>query len=213
MLALAERTRLSVAEMISRLNGAGLNSLDGEDAEIFDDGVQSESSGLSYRTAEWVEVHRTAHRLGMQSTASMRFGGGEGVEQRVQHLETLRALQEETRGFAAFTLRTVRAAKMPDGRSLEEVTSVEYLKTMAVSRMLLDNIANVQSSWATQGLKVLQMGLRFGSNDAGTVHASEGSGSRGSMKKMTEEELRRVIRDAGFFPVQRDAMYRTMFLQ
>jgi cyclic dehypoxanthinyl futalosine synthase len=117
----------------------------------------------------------------------------------VDFLEAVRRLQEETGGFTAFV---PVSAEAPNGRELDGVTAVERLKTLAISRMFLDNVDNVQASWTGQGLKVLQMGLRFGANDLGA--AGEAGG--------TEEDLRRIIRDAGFRPVQRDTPYRTMFL-
>jgi cyclic dehypoxanthinyl futalosine synthase len=143
----------------------------------------------------------------MPTTATMMFGGGETMQHRVNHLEAVRQLQEETGGFTAFTpfafQPSAAAAGLP---GWEEATGVEYLKTLAICRMYLDNIENVQSNLETQGLKVLQMGLRFGGNDVGAV--PEGIG----MKPIAEEDLRRVIRDAGFKPVQRDILYRTLFL-
>jgi cyclic dehypoxanthinyl futalosine synthase len=112
----------------------------------------------------------------------------------------VRRLQEETGGFTAFI---PVSAEAPNGRELDGVTAVERLKTLAISRMFLDNVENVQASWAGQGLKVLQMGLRFGANDVGSAGVAGGG---------SEEDLRRIIRDAGFRPVQRDTLYRTMFL-
>lgn len=188
---IARSCGLGLRETIGRLREAGLDSI-AEDGAILD-GLPA-SSG-----AEWINVHRTAHQAGMQTAASMVFGGNESVEQRVDFLETVRRLQEETGGFTAFV--PVSAAA-PGGRELDGVTAVERLKTLAISRMFLDNVENVQASWTGQGLKVLQMGLRFGANDLGVVGVGGGS----------EEDLRRIIRDAGFRPVQRDPMYRTMFL-
>jgi cyclic dehypoxanthinyl futalosine synthase len=150
-------------------------------------------------------VHRAAHELGMQTTATMLFGGGETLEHRMNHLEAVRQLQEETGGFASFTPRSCT----PHSSALngfEEATAVEYLKTLAISRMYLNNVENVQSDLATQGLKVLQVGLRFGGNDVGSVLLAEGANAA------TEEQVRQVIRDAGFKPVQRDTLFRTMFL-
>lgn len=134
----------------------------------------------------------------------MTFGAGESFEQRLNHLEAVRRLQEEAGGFTAFTAVSFQPRKA--GLSgFEEATAVEYLKTLAISRMVLDNVENVQIDLETQGLKVLQMGLRFGGNDVGSV-LLDGSDDT------TEEDLRRVIRGAGFKPVQRDTLYRTMFL-
>jgi len=127
------------------------------------------------------------------------------MDHRVNHLETVRQLHQETGGFTSFTPWSFppQAAAVP---GFEEATAVEYLKTLAISRMYLDNIENVQSNLETQGLKVLQVGLRFGGNDVGSVMLAEGANAA------TEEQLRQVIRDAGFKPIQRDTVYRTMFL-
>jgi cyclic dehypoxanthinyl futalosine synthase len=184
---------------------AGLSSIAGDDAEILDDAVQR--GGSRCPVAEWIGVHRAAHALGIRSTAAMVFGGGETLEHRVNHLEALRQLQEETGGFTSFTPSAYQMDSAVTIPGWEEATGVEYLKTLAISRMYLDNIENVQANLETQGLKVLQMGLRFGGNDVGSVpEAAPGSG-----KAIAEEDLRRVIRDAGFRPVQRDLLYRTMY--
>ena len=138
----------------------------------------------------------------------------ERMEHRVNHFEVVRQLQEETGGFTAFIPWSFQPNNTAlGGRGWDEATSVEYLKTLAISRMYLDNIENVQSSWVTQGLKVLQMGLRFGGNDVGSVMLEENVvRAAGTANHTTEEELRRIIRDAGFKPAQRDTLYRTMFL-
>jgi cyclic dehypoxanthinyl futalosine synthase len=135
----------------------------------------------------------------------MVFGSGETLEHRVAHLEALRQLQEETGGFTSFT-PSAFAAQGSAVIGFEEATAVEYLKTLAISRMYLDNIQNIQSNLETQGLKVLQVGLRFGGNDAGSVMLAQGPNAA------TEEQVRQVIRDAGFKPAQRDTLYRTMYL-
>lgn len=204
ILSIAEASELTVRDTISRLREAGLGSIPGDDAGILDDAVQQEHMRGKRSVTDWVAVHRTAHELGMRTTAAMTFGSGERFEQRLKHLEVVRQLQEETGGFTAFTPVSFQPRKAGVS-GFEEATAVEYLKTLAVSRMVLDNIENVQADLETQGLKVLQMGLRFGGNDVGSV-LPEGTGDT------TEEDLRRVIRGAGFKPVQRDTLYRTMFL-
>jgi cyclic dehypoxanthinyl futalosine synthase len=142
------------------------------------------------------------------------FGVGESEDQRVNHFEAVRRLQEETGGFTAFIPWSFQPQNTAlGGRGWEEATAVDYLKVLAISRLYLDNILNVQSSWVTQGLKVLQMGLRFGGNDVGSVMLEENVvRAAGTSNCTTEEELRRVIRDAGFVPKQRDTLYRTLFL-
>ena len=152
--------------------------------------------------------------LGMRTTATMMFGVGESFEQRINHFEQVRRLQEETGGFTAFIPWSFQPTNTAlGGRKWDEATSVEYLKVLAISRLYLDNVENVQSSWVTQGLKVLQLGLRFGGNDVGSVMLEENVvKAAGTSNCTTEEELRQVIRGAGFRPVQRDTLYTTYFL-
>src|ERR1700733_8529715 len=204
ILTLAHQSGSTIPKTLAQLQEAGLDSIPGNDAGILDDSVQQNNDTPT--TAEgWLAVHRAAHAVGIQITAAMVFGSGETIDHRLNHLEALRSLQEETGGFCSFApwSFTPRTASMP---GFEEPTAVEYLKTLAISRLYLDNIENVQSNLETQGLKVLQVGLRFGGNDAGSVLQAKGPNAA------TEEQVRQVIRDAGFRPVQRDTLYRTMFL-
>jgi cyclic dehypoxanthinyl futalosine synthase len=214
ILCIAETSGLTITGTISRLRDAGLDSIPGGGAEILDDDVRRRISRLKCTAQEWVDVHLAAHRLGMRTTATMMFGCGETIEQRVNHLETVRRIQEETGGFTAFIPWTFQRAHTSLGNSVkEEATAVEYLKTLAISRLYLENILNVQSSWVTQGLKTCQLGLRFGGNDVGSIMIEENVVSAaGTHHKASEEELRRLIRDAGFVPKQRDTLYRTYFL-
>jgi cyclic dehypoxanthinyl futalosine synthase len=211
---IAEVSGLSLGETIARLRDAGLDSIPGGGAEILDDAVRHRISRLKCSTEEWIAVHRTAHALGMRTTATMMFGCGETLEQRVNHLEVIRQIQEDTGGFTAFIPWTFQRENTSLGRFVkEEATAVEYLKTLAISRIYLDNILNVQSSWVTQGLKVCQLGLRFGGNDVGSIMIEENVVSAaGARNRASEEELRHMIRDAGFVPKQRDTLYRTYFL-
>jgi cyclic dehypoxanthinyl futalosine synthase len=196
ILAVAASGNLSVRDAIARLRDAGLDSIPGDGAQC---GMEA-----------WAKVHRTAHQLGIRTAAAMIFGAGETFEDRVNHLEQVRRLQEETGGFTAFTPSSLQPQdRALAGRGWDEATAVEYLKLLAISRIYLDNIENIQSNLTTQGLKVLQMGLRFGGNDVGSVMPA---GATGASRSTTEEDLRRVIRDAGFRPVQRDTLYRTLFL-
>ena len=214
VLAIAEYSELSLRDTIMRLRDAGLDSIPGGGAEILDDDVRKRIARLKCRTEDWVSVHRTAHQLGMRTTATMMFGVGETFDQRVNHFEVVRRLQEETGGFTAFIPWSFQPKHTAlGGRGWDEATSVEYLKVLAISRLYLDNIDNVQASWVTQGLKVLELGLHFGGNDVGSVMLEENVvKAAGTSNCTTEEELRRIIRDAGFKPVQRDTLYRTMFL-
>jgi len=214
VLAIAEYSNLSLRDTIARLHDAGLDSIPGGGAEILDDDVRKRIARLKCRTQDWVSVHRTAHQLGMRTTATMMFGVGETMDQRINHFEVVRKLQEETGGFTAFIPWSFQPKFTAlGGRGWDEATSVEYLKVLAISRLYLDNIENVQASWVTQGLKVLELGLHFGGNDVGSVMLEENVvKAAGTSNCTTEEELRRIIRDAGFKPVQRDTLYRTMFL-
>ena len=214
ILAIAEYSSLSVRDTIARLRDAGLGSIPGGGAEILDDEVRHKIARLKCLTQDWLLVHRTAHQLGMRTTATMMFGVGETFEHRINHFQHLFDLQEETGGFTAFIPWTFQPHNTAlGGRGWDEATAVEYLKTLAISRLFLSNFQNVQSSWVTQGLKVCQLGLRFGGNDVGSVMIEENVvKAAGTSNCTTEEELRSMIRDAGFRPVQRDTLYRTYFL-
>ena len=211
---IAEISKLSVRDTIARLRDAGLDSIPGGGAEILDDAVRHRISRLKCSTQEWIDMHRTAHSLGMRTTATMMFGCGETIEQRVNHLEIVRQIQEDTGGFTAFIPWSFQREYTSLGRFVkEEATAIEYLKTLAISRIYLDNIVNMQSSWVTPGLKTCQVGLRFGGNDVGSIMIEENVVSAaGTHHQASEEELRRLIRDAGFVPKQRDTLYRTYFL-
>jgi cyclic dehypoxanthinyl futalosine synthase len=214
VIAIAEYSGISIRDTIIRLREAGLDSIPGGGAEILDDEVRHRIARLKCLTEDWIEVHRTAHKLGMRTTATMMFGVGESYEQRINHFQHLHELQEETGGFTAFIPWSFQPKNTAlGGRKWDEATAVEYLKVVAIARLYLDNILNVQASWVTQGLKVLQLGLRFGGNDVGSVMLEENVvRSAGVSNRTTEEELRHIIRDAGFRPVQRDTLYRTYFL-
>jgi cyclic dehypoxanthinyl futalosine synthase len=214
ILGICEFSSISLEECISRLMDAGLDSIPGGGAEILDDEVRARIARLKCMTGDWLAVHRTAHKLGMRTTATMMFGVGESFEHRINHFQHIYDLQEETGGFTAFIPWTFQPKNTAlGGRSWDEATSVEYLKTLAISRIFLSNFLNVQASWVTQGLKVCQMGLRFGGNDVGSVMLEENVvKAAGTSNCTTEEELRRIIRDAGFVPKQRDTLYRAYFL-
>src|SRR6201985_909475 len=214
ILAIAEYSSLSLRDTIMRLRDAGLDSIPGGGAEILDDEVRHRIARLKCGTEDWLLVHRTAHQLGMRTTATMMFGVGETVEQRINHFDIVRQIQEDTGGFTAFIPWAFQRELTSLGRFIkEECTAGEYLKTLAISRIYLDSIENIQSSWVTPGLKTCQLGLRFGGNDVGSIMIEENVVSAaGTHHQATEEELRRMIRDAGFVPKQRDTLYRTYFL-
>jgi cyclic dehypoxanthinyl futalosine synthase len=211
---LAELSGLSIRDTIVRLRDAGLDSIPGGGAEILDDEVRYKIARLKCLTEDWLNVHRTAHKLGMRTTATMMFGCGESFEHRVNHFQRIYDLQEETGGFTAFIPWSFQPQNTAlGGRHWDEATAVEYLKVLAISRLFLTNFKNVQASWVTQGLKVCQLGLRFGGNDVGSVMLEENVvAAAGVRNRTSEEELRRIIRDAGFRPAQRDTLYRQYFL-
>ena len=183
-----ELAAIAAPNPIEQLRVAGLDSIGGVQPEIAD--------------AAWLNVQRLAHEIGMRTTARIVFGAGETVAERLEQFDEIRKLQAETGGFAAIAPVSFHAV---GGRELDETTAVEYLKTLAVARIYVDNVENLEADWTTQGLKVLQMGLRFGANDVGAVQVEKTKGA-------TEEELRRVIRDAGFRPAQREPGYRAMMV-
>ena len=211
---IAKVSGLSIRDTLARLRDAGLDSLPGGGAEILDDEVRHRISRLKSSVQDWIDVHRACHALGMRSTATMMFGTGETIEQRMNHFDIVRQIQEETGGFTAFIPWSFQRENTSLGRFVkEEATAVEYLKMLALSRLYLENILNIQSSWVTPGLKTCQLGLRFGGNDVGSIMIEENVVSAaGTHHRATEEELRRLIRDAGFIPRQRDSLYRTYFL-
>jgi len=211
---IADVSGISLRDTIARLRDAGLDSIPGGGAEILDEDVRHRISRLKCTVQDWIDVHRTAHALGMRTTATMMFGTGETIEQRMNHFDVVRQIQEDTGGFTAFIPWFFQREYTSLGRFVkQEATSVEYLKMLALSRIYLDNILNVQASWVTPGLKVCQLGLRFGGNDVGSIMIEENVVSAaGTHHRASEEQLRRLIRDAGFIPKQRDTLYRTYFL-
>ena len=215
VLNIAEISGLTIRDTLQRLMDAGMDSMPGAGAEILDDEVRQRIARLKCNTEEWLSVHREAHRIGMRTTATMMFGVGETHEHRVNHLEMIRELQDETGGFTAFIPWKFQPENTPLGKQVkEEATAVDYLKTLAISRVYLDNVDNVQASWLTPGIKVCQVALRFGANDVGSILIEENVVSAaGCLNRTNEAELRRTIHEAGFIPAQRDHLYRYLLLR
>lgn len=211
---IAELSGISIRETLQRLKDAGLDSLPGGGAEILDDKVRHRISRLKCGVNDWVQVHRDAHAVGLRSTATMMFGTGETIEQRLNHFDLIRQIQQDTGGFTSFIPWFFQRENTSLGRFVkEEATAVEYLKMLALSRLYFEDIENIQASWVTPGLKTCQVALRFGGNDVGSIMIEENVVSAaGAHHKASEEELRRLIRDAGFTPKQRDSLYYTYFL-
>jgi cyclic dehypoxanthinyl futalosine synthase len=200
---------LDYETIMQRLKDAGLYSLPGGGAEILDDEVRKRVA-TKCTTGEWLDVMRAVHKVGLQSSATMMFGIGDRVEHRVRHLQRIRDLQDETGGFFAFIPWTFQRENTALGRKIKvEPTGIDYLKMLSVSRLFMDNIDNIQSSWLTQGLKLGQVALRCGANDMGSIMIEENVVSAaGAHNRATEEILRYLIEEAGFIPQQRDILYK-----
>ncbi|MGH7540442.1 MAG: CofH family radical SAM protein, partial [Gemmatimonadota bacterium] len=209
---ISRRSKLTIPETLTRLRDAGLDSVPGGGAEVLVDRVRRIIAPKKTTSDEWLDVMRQAHRLGMSTTATMMYGHVETVEERVEHMRRIRELQDETRGFRAFISWTFQR----DGNRLDELvpeetrpTSFDYLLTQAVSRIYLDNVPHIQSSWVTQGMKIGQVALGFGADDMGSVMIEENVVSAaGTTYRTTTDELVHLIRSAGKIPVQRDTLYR-----
>ncbi|MEO1617259.1 MAG: cyclic dehypoxanthinyl futalosine synthase [Planctomycetota bacterium] len=198
---------LTIEEVLARLKAAGLGSIPGGGAEILVDRVRSEITRGKVMTDDWLNVMRVWHKLGGISTATMMFGHVETLAERVEHLQRVRDLQDETNGFTAFICWTFQ----PDNTDMSDVKpagSFEYLKTQAVSRLFLDNVPNIQSSWVTQGLKMGQLAMLFGANDMGSLMIEENVvAEAGTVHFMSLSQIREAIEELGFQPRQRDVFY------
>ena len=200
--------KLSLEEVLTRLQKAGLGSLPGGGAEILVDRVRDEITRGKVMSDDWLNVMRVWHQLGGRSSATMMFGHVETLEERIEHLDRLRQLQDETGGFTAFICWTFQ----PENTELTEIPptgSYEYLKMLAVSRLYLDNFDNLQSSWVTQGLKVGQVSLLYGANDMGSLIIEENVvAEAGTVHYLTLDQIRNAISEIGFQPRQRDVHYQ-----
>jgi cyclic dehypoxanthinyl futalosine synthase len=209
---IARRSKLTIPETLARLRDAGLDSLPGGGGEILVDRVRTIIAPKKTTSDEWLGVMRDAHRLGMSTTATMMYGHVETVAERVEHMRRIRDLQDETGGFRAFISWTFQ----DDGNRLGALvppdtmpTSFDYLLTQAVSRIYLDNVPHIQSSWVTQGMKIGQVALGFGADDMGSVMMEENVVSAaGTTHRTSVDELVHLIRSLGKTPVQRDTLYR-----
>jgi cyclic dehypoxanthinyl futalosine synthase len=207
---IARRSKMTVPEVLSRLRDAGLDSLPGGGAEILVDRVRAIIAPKKTKTAEWLGVMREAHRLGMSTTATMMYGHVDTLEDRIEHMRRIRDLQDEHHGFRAFISWTFQPDHTRLGEHVSETpTSFDYLLTQAVSRLYLDNVDHIQSSWVTQGLKIGQVALHFGADDMGSIMIEENVVSAaGTTYRASTDDFCRLIRAAGKRPVQRDTLYR-----
>lgn len=205
--ALHKLTKLPVRTVLERLKAAGLGSLPGGGGEILVDRVRKAMTRGKCLTDEWLNVCREWHLLGGKGSATMMFGHIETLAERIEHLERLRQLQDETGGFTAYICWTFQ----PDNTDMANIPpagSFEYLKTQAVSRLYLDNFPNIQSSWVTQGEKIGGLALHFGANDMGSLMIEENVvAEAGTVHHLTLETIKRLIREAGYIPRQRNVFY------
>jgi cyclic dehypoxanthinyl futalosine synthase len=207
---IGRRSKLTLWDTLSRLRDAGLDSIPGGGGEVLVDRVRKIIAPKKTTTKAWLDVMRHAHRLGMSTTATMMYGHVETLAERVEHMRRIRDLQDETRGFRAFISWTFQ----PEGTRLaakvsHHPTSFEYLLTQAVSRIYLDNVDHIQSSWVTQGMKVGQVALEFGADDLGSVMIEENVVSAaGTTHRASTDDFVRTIKALGKIPVQRDTLYR-----
>ena len=207
---LAKISGLREEECLVRLKAAGLDSIPGAGAEMLVEAVRKEIAPYKNSSMAWLGLMRTAHRLGIASTATMMYGSVETIEQRVEHLLAVRDLQDETGGFRAF----IPWSFQPDGTHLahlKRASGLDYLRTVAVSRLLLDNVPNIQASWLTQGPKVGQIALQYGVNDMGSTVLEENVvTAKDSVFLVPLPEIERLIRDAGFTPARRNTRYEVL---
>lgn len=212
---IAHLSRLSLEETVTRLRAAGLDSIPGAGAEILNDDVRDVIGFRKDRTAEWLEVHRVAHGLDMRTTATMMYGHVETVEHRIEHMQLLRDLQDETGGFTAFITWNFQPEFTDLGADAQrwsgfKATGFDHLRTVAVSRLFLDNIASLQASWVTQGPRIAQVSLRYGVNDFGSTMLEENVVSAAGTSHVNDMDLaamERLIKDAGYEPKRRNTRY------
>jgi cyclic dehypoxanthinyl futalosine synthase len=200
--------KLPIRTVLERLKAAGLGSIPGGGAEILVDRVRKEMTRGKVLTDDWLNVMRVWHELGGVSSVTMMFGHIETLAERIEHLERVRQLQDETHGFTAFICWTFQ----PDHTEMAHVPptgSFDYLKTQAVSRLYLDNISNIQSSWVTQGLKIGQLALLYGANDMGSLMIEENVvAEAGTVHYLTLDQIRSAIEELGYIPRQRNVRYQ-----
>ncbi len=203
---MARQENMEIPQVIQRLRDAGLGSIPGGGAEILVDRVRRKISPRKATTAQWLGVMKTAHHLGLKTTATMMFGHIETPEERILHLSAIRNLQDETGGFTAF----IPWPYQPGQNTLsgKPLGGIPYLRMLAISRIFLDNIPHIQASWVTQGHHIGQVALHFGADDMGSTMIEENVvASVGVKNRMTQKEIIRLIRAAGFNPLQRDTLY------
>ena len=211
---IAKVSKISILEVLKRLQIKGLSSIPGAGAEILSDRVRDIIAPNKMDSLEWIEVHELAHSIGMKTTATMMFGTVETDEEIIEHWELLRNLQDKTGGFRAFIMwsfqgkNTQLLEEIPD---IKPQSSNRYLRLLAVARLYLDNFKNMQSSWVTQGSYIGQLALKFGANDLGSTMMEENVvKAAGASNRMNQEEMIRLIKDIGENPAKRNTAYEIL---
>ncbi len=211
---IAKISKISVREVLKRLKAKGMPSMPGAGAEILSDRVRDIIAPKKIDAKRWIEIHKIAHEEGIKTTATMMFGTVETDEEIIEHLDMVRRLQDETGGFRAFILWSFQSSHT---KLIEEIPTIQkqssnrYLRLLAVSRIFLDNVPNIQSSWVTQGPFIGQMALNFGANDLGSTMMEENVvKAAGAGFRMGKEEMIHLIKDLGETPAQRDTAYKIL---
>jgi cyclic dehypoxanthinyl futalosine synthase len=203
-----ERFRIPVPDVIRQLREAGLDSIPGGGGEILVDAIRERVARKKAQTDEWLGVQEEAHRQGMRTSVTMMYGLGETAADRIEHLFRVRQVQDRTGGFTAFICWPLQPEGTPGMSHMEKTDAVTYLRTLAISRIILKGVPNIQSSWVTMGHKVGQVALRFGANDYGSLMMEENVVSAaGTTYRTTRDEIDRIITDAGYTPQQRRQDY------
>lgn len=205
----AQQAGLSILDTLKRLQAAGLSSLPGGGAEILVDEVRRRVSPKKIMTDDWLHVMECAHSIGMESTATMVIGFGETMAQRIEHMEKIRRLQDKTGGFRAFITWTYQPGNTELGG--EKTTGWDYMRTLALTRLYMDNVKHIQGSWVTQGERIGQLTLGFGADDLGSIMLEENVvRAAGTRYEMSINKMVELIRGAGRIPAQRDTEYRVI---
>lgn len=205
----AQQAGLSILDTLKRLQAAGLSSLPGGGAEILVDEVRRRVSPKKIMTDDWLHVMECAHSIGMESTATMVIGFGETMAQRIEHMEKIRRLQDKTGGFRAFITWTYQPGNTELGG--EKTTGWDYMRTLALTRLYMDNVKHIQGSWVTQGERIGQLTLGFGADDLGSIMLEENVvRAAGTRYEMSINKMAELIRGAGRKPAQRDTEYRVI---
>ena len=211
---IAKISKITIVEVLQRLKDKGLSSIPGAGAEILSDRVRDIIAPKKHDSEVWIEVHRQAHKLGIKSTATMMFGTVETDEEIIEHWNMVRKLQDETGGFRAFIMWSFQGKNtqlMEEIPEIKKPSSNRYLRLLAVSRLFLDNVPNIQSSWVTQGPYIGQMALKYGANDLGSTMMEENVvRSAGAGFRMAKDEMVRLIADIGETPAIRNTAYETL---